>query len=82
MKSLELLATLLACISLASTDPTRVLQKRDAQSDPPGSVLSTPAELPSYSPTASISPPSFNGKFQWQIYKSCLPENREAIVQA
>ena len=53
--------------------------KRD---DPPGSVLPTPAELPSYSPTASLTAATLSTKFSWQIYKACPDTNRAVIKTA
>ena len=82
MKSLYVAAAFLAYISFASTNPTPVLTERDGPADPAGSVLPTPAELPSYAPTASLSPATLSSKFQWQIYKSCPDANRAAINQA
>ena len=53
--------------------------KRD---DPPGSVLPTPTELPSYSPTASLTAATLSSNFQWQIYKKCPDTNRAIINSA
>ena len=50
--------------------------------DPPGSVLATPAELPTYSPTAAVPTVALTSNFQWQIYKSCPDSNRAAINTA
>ena len=50
--------------------------------DPPGSVLATPAELPTDSPTAAVPTVALTSTFQWQIYKSCPDPNRAAINTA
>ena len=84
MKSLlHVAAAFSAYISFASSNPTPVLnEERDGPAEPAGSVLPTPAELPSYAPTASLSPAILSSKFQWQIIKSCPDANRPAINQA
>ena len=82
MKSFDIATALLAYISATFANPTPTLDERDAPALPPGSVLPTPAELPSYSPTAKASPLTLGSKFQWQIYKSCSDENRAAITEA
>ena len=82
MKSSHLALVLSGYYSSTFANPTPVLNERDGPALPPGSVDPTPAELPSYSPTASIAPLTLSSKFQWQIYKSCPDESRAAITQA
>ena len=50
--------------------------------EPPGSVLATPAELPTYSPTAAVSTVALTSTFQWQIWKACPDADRASIYTA
>ncbi len=79
-----LLSYALVALAIPTNDP---LEKRQADAsgtptDPPGSVLATPAELPTYSPTAAVPTVALTSTFQWQIYKSCPDPNGAAINTA
>ena len=50
--------------------------------EPPGSVLATPAGLPTYSPTAAVPTVALTSTFQWQIWKACPDADRAAINTA
>ena len=79
----------LLCYALvALAIPANVpLEERQANqsgklTDPPGSVLATPAELPTYSPIAGVPPVLGASTFPRRIYKSCPDSNRAAINTA
>ena len=80
MKTSYIATALLSYVSIILATPT--LFQRDPPAEPAGSVLPTPAELPSYSPTASLTAATLSSKFQWQIYKSCPDDQRQAVTQA
>lgn len=55
-------------------------ERRDATvTEPSGSVVTTAADAPTYTPTASIQSEPLTSKFQWQIYKSCSADHKKAI---
>lgn len=60
---------------------TSTLKERaDPPAEPAGSVLASPAEPPTYSPEPR--PQMRDGKFQWQIFKSCPDNQRNRVSEA